>query len=83
MINSLLLFFSDQDAAAGIVMLLVIIVIAIVGLAFYFLPFIIAVFRGHHNSAAIFVLNLLLGWSFIAWIVALVWAFTATDNRRR
>ncbi len=47
-----------------------------VGLLFYFLPFVVASFRGHHNTAAIFILNLLLGWSFIGWVVALVWAFT-------
>ncbi|MGI9229089.1 MAG: superinfection immunity protein [Gammaproteobacteria bacterium] len=44
---------------------------------FYFLPFIIAINRGHHNTAAIFVLNLFLGWTFLGWVVALVWSFTA------
>jgi len=46
-------------------------------LAIYFLPFIIASSRNHHNRTAIGVLNLLLGWSVIAWIVALIWACTA------
>ena len=40
----------------------------------YFLPTIIACCRGKKNSAAIFLLNLLLGWTFIGWVVALVWA---------
>src|SRR5262249_7732769 len=48
----------------------------------YFLPSFVAGSRGHHNSAAIFVLNLLLGWSFIGWAIALVWAFTAVDRQR-
>ena len=42
----------------------------------YFLPWIIALVRGHRNAAAIFVLNLFLGWSVLGWIIALVWAFT-------
>lgn len=47
-----------------------------IGLIFYFLPTIIAASRNHQNAGAIFALNLLLGWSFIGWIVALVWSFT-------
>ena len=46
----------------------------------YFLPFLIAHVREHHNKWAIFVLNLLLGWSFIGWAVALVWAFTQSKE---
>lgn len=42
----------------------------------YFLPSMAARSRGHHNTAAIFVLNLFLGWTFIGWVVALVWAYT-------
>jgi Superinfection immunity protein len=40
----------------------------------YFLPSIIG--RRKHNSSAIFVLNLVAGWTFIGWVVALVWAVT-------
>lgn len=47
-------------------------------LAMYFLPAIIAALRHHHNALAIFALDLLAGWSVIGWIVALVWALTAT-----
>jgi hypothetical protein len=48
-----------------------------VALGGYFLPTIIAVARGHHNAAAIFLLNLFLGWSFLGWVIALVWSATA------
>jgi hypothetical protein len=48
----------------------------IIGLAFYFLPTIIAGSRHKSNFAAIFALNLLLGWSLIGWVVSLVWALT-------
>lgn len=49
-------------------------------LTLYFVPSLVAVSRKHHNEGAIFLLNLLLGWTFIGWVVALVWA--ATSVRR-
>ena len=49
----------------------------VVGLLVYFLPSIIALARGHQNALAIFVLNLLLGWTFLGWVAALVWSLTA------
>ena len=52
-----------------------------VTLAGYFFPSIIAVARGHHNTLAIFLLNLLLGWTGLGWIGALVWAATAVQAR--
>ena len=43
-------------------------------LAIYFLPTIVAVIRKKRNTLAIFLLNLFLGWPFIGWVAALVWA---------
>lgn len=40
----------------------------------YFLPGIVATLRGHPNALAIWVLNVFLGWTFIGWVIALVWA---------
>ena len=45
-------------------------------LLIYFLPALVAHSEKHHNATAIFVLNLLLGWTFIGWVIALVWAVT-------
>ena len=42
--------------------------------AVYFLPSIIASSRKHKNKLAIFLLNLLLGWTVLGWIVSLVWS---------
>lgn len=42
----------------------------------YFLPFMIAKKTGHPRSTPIFALNLLLGWTFIGWVVALVWSLS-------
>ncbi|HEY1801793.1 MAG TPA: superinfection immunity protein [Terriglobales bacterium] len=44
------------------------------GFLLYFLPSIIALAHSKRNTLAIFLLNFFLGWTFIGWIVALVWA---------
>jgi len=43
----------------------------------YFLPAVVAYSRRHHNRLAILALNFLLGWTFLGWVVALVWSLTA------
>lgn len=48
-------------------------------IALYFLPAIVAAFRKHRNKAPIFLLNLLLGWTVVGWVAALVWSATAQD----
>jgi Superinfection immunity protein len=55
--------------------------ILLVVLLIYFMPALIAANRGHHNTLAIFALNLFLGWSFLGWVIALVWACTQTQRR--
>lgn len=50
-------------------------------LALYFVPTVTAVVGGRRNTLAIFALNLLLGWTAIGWIVALVWALAADGPR--
>ena len=44
------------------------------GFVLYFLPAIIAFARSKRDSASILVLNLLLGWTAIGWVIALIWA---------
>jgi hypothetical protein len=51
-------------------------IVAILSLG-YMLPWAIAASRGKANSGAIGILNLLLGWTLIGWIVALVMACSA------
>lgn len=40
----------------------------------YLVPAIIAALRRHRNDGAILALNILFGWTFVGWGVALVWA---------
>ncbi|EGD2686327.1 superinfection immunity protein [Salmonella enterica] len=60
--------------SGGVILFLILLVV-------YFIPAIIASNRKHSNSGAIACLNIFLGWTFIGWVVALVWAFT--DNVRK
>lgn len=46
----------------------------------YFIPNWIASGRQHPNKNAIFVANLLLGWTILGWIGTLVWSFTSTKS---
>jgi len=57
--------FSDQDFF----------IIVVLGIALvYFLPAILAFLLGRRNAVAILALNLLLGWTLLGWVGALVWA---------
>ena len=55
-------------------------VIFLIGL--YFLPWIIAILRNHHNRQAIVVTNLLLGWTLIGWLACLIWSFTNRPSEK-
>jgi hypothetical protein len=46
----------------------------------YFIPSIVASERFHQNALAILALNFLLGWSFVGWAGALVWALMKTNT---
>ena len=45
-----------------------------VGLAFYFLPTVLAFYRDCKATAWIAAVNVLLGWTVIGWVVAIGWA---------
>lgn len=54
----------------------------LVGIVIYFIPTLVAINRKHPNLLAIFVLNLFLGWSFIGWVVSLIWALTKIHSTK-
>ena len=53
---------------------------ALIVLALYLIPALVAYNRQHPNAGAILILNLLLGWTVLGWIVSLVWASTAVKT---
>ena len=52
----------------------------IVGVGLYFLPSLIAVARRTHNVTGIFILNLLLGWTGVIWVIALIMAICSAPE---
>jgi hypothetical protein len=51
-------------------------VLLLICLLLYFFPTIVATSKEKQNSGAIFALNLLLGWTILGWVAALVWALS-------
>lgn len=51
------------------------------GLMLFFVPMFIACHRDHPNAVPITLINVLLGWTFLGWVIALVWACNATSPR--
>ena len=74
----MLLILFLQDAMTG-TDLAVWLLLLFGGGVFYLLPAIIA--NKHPNGTAIFWLNVLLGWTLIGWIVALIWVLTTPSSR--
>jgi hypothetical protein len=52
------------------------IILIIIGLLIYFIPSFMAGSKHKKDGVAITMLNLFLGWTFVGWVVALVWACT-------
>lgn len=58
-------------------------IIMLLAIFVYFMPTLIAFKRLHLNRVAIFVLNLLLGWTFLGWVIAFVWGFTSNTEGKQ
>jgi T4 superinfection immunity protein len=70
---------SDSGSAAGGLVLLI--VLGGLGFVVWLIPGFVAIMRHHHNCGAIWCLTIFLGWTFIGWLIALVWAFTNPPAR--
>lgn len=55
-------------------------IIIFIFLPIYFLPSIIARNKRNRNTAGIFFLNLILGWTAIVWVICFIWAFIDKSN---
>lgn len=66
----------------GIVFAIIIVVSALILLFTYFLPSYIAFERDHRNRLLIFLCNLLLGGTLVAWVVCLIWAMSSNRQAR-
>ncbi len=52
----------------------------IIGLGIYFIPTFVAYDRKMKNKESVLWLNLLLGWTFIGWVVALIWSLIKSES---
>ena len=57
-------------------LVLILMLIIFLFVAIYFIPSFIAIGRKHAHVMQITLLNTFLGWSFVAWVAALIWAST-------
>ena len=48
----------------------------------YLIPSIVASVRNHRQLGAIFRLNIFLGWTFIGWVAALIWAMDRDETKQ-
>lgn len=48
-------------------------------IAIYFVPTIIAVSRKHSSKGGIIALNILLGWTFLGWVISFVWSLAKAN----
>lgn len=46
----------------------------------YWIPSIVAVKRGHASKGGIIALNFFFGWTFLGWVLSLVWALSNSSN---
>jgi len=67
-----------MGSVAPVVVLVVLIAALVV---FYLLPSFVASSRRHERAGTILLLNVFLGWTFAAWVVLLVWAFSSRPLR--
>lgn len=49
--------------------------------AIYFIPTIRAYKIKHRQKDPIFLINIFLGWTFIGWLIALIWSFSAQTTK--
>jgi len=57
-----------------------ILILILPSLAVYFVPTIVAIVRHARNVLGIVLLNIFSGWTFVGWIIALVWSIR--DERK-
>lgn len=53
------------------------IILAILIVAVYFMPMLIAWNRGHRNQNPIAIINLFFGWTVVGWVGCLAWALSS------
>jgi hypothetical protein len=58
-------------------------IILYLAVAFYLLPTLITEIRSAEHATAIFLVNLVLEWTVLGWLGALIWAVTGKDRTNK
>ncbi len=69
-----------SEVIIGILLVLLFIIGVVLGAFIYFLPTYIAAKKDHSNFVVILIINLLFGWTLLAWLVCIVWACIDTSH---
>ena len=72
---------SPAQVVGAILFLLLVALSVIAGIGLYFLPTIVAILNKHHQTPAIFTLNLF-AFTGVGWIIALVWVMVRSSEAR-
>ena len=77
-------FINEWDYTFGAIIGLVLIntVFSVVCTYLYFLPYLLANKKKHRQTRAIYILNIFAGWTFIAWLIALIWGCTESSEKK-
>ncbi len=62
-------------------MTLLILILIVIVIDIYFWPFNIAIRKKVEDKVAVFIINLILAWTVIGWIICLMWAISLSDER--
>lgn len=57
-------------------------IVGVIGFLFYFAPSILAMLGNNDSASGVIVMNIFLGWTFIGWVIALVWALSGPKHKR-
>lgn len=63
-----------MDTALGFLIIIFCLII-------YVIPALIAIIKKKRNTVAILAFNILLGWTFLGWVIAFVWSLTNDENK--
>ncbi len=69
---------NDMFVWVGTINPIVLMLIGILSLCIHFIPSVVAYSRLHSDRLAILILNILLGWTGIGWIILLIWACSSS-----
>lgn len=59
----------------GLITHIISFILLIIVLSAYFIPCIVALVRKHQHTVPIIIINILLGWTFVVWVVCVAWSF--------